>query len=171
MIAAICPFCLSVYKVSEQFIGKQLTCKTCQNPFVMKKSTDTLQYPTLYLVAVNNGLINKEQLKEAISAQKQANQAGKSDAPQDILIEKNIISTGLMRKLLIATNRLLDMEFGLIAVRDEYVVQEDVNKAIKIQAATFKKDNICRLIGDILIETSGMSKEQRKKVLIEQREH
>jgi len=73
-----------------------------------------------------------------------------------------------MRRLKIATARLLDKEFGIIAAREYSVSESDINSALEKQAKIYQKSQECVLIGDILIYRKQLTREDVNAILSEQ---
>jgi uncharacterized protein (DUF342 family) len=61
--------------------------------------------------------------------------------------------------------RKLDGKFGTIAVTNEFTTRDEIDRALQEQKKIFKEKKIIRLIGDILVESQVLSKNQRDAIL------
>ncbi len=163
-----CPSCGAAYKIPKTTIGKTIQCKKCNNQFKALADMPT-DYPLIGKIALEKGLINEKQLKEAWAIKRKlAEEHDKRLSIADILFKKKIISEDVMKRLKIAATRQQDKEFGIIAARDHSVSEEDIDKALSKQAEIFKNTGECVLIGNILTDKKLLTREQVDKMLSEQ---
>ena len=79
-----------------------------------------------------------------------------------------MISSKTMEDLQNATKRRLGKRFGTIAVKNGFVLQKQVDRAMAIQAEEYRKTHSCRRIGDILVDMDVLTEDQRNVIRREQ---
>ncbi len=164
-IYTVCPSCHAAYKVPDIVIGKEVTCKKCSTVFEVIKFIPDGKYPLLGKIAVENRLIKKTDLVEALSILKAEKQNGKKRTLEKILLEKKMIAREVLDNLVTATTRQLDKEFGVLVIKKNLVSKNDVNEALKAQAQHFKKNRNYISIDNILIHKGLLSEEKCNDIL------
>lgn len=152
----------------QKRVEKKLTKITRVDEPHAPRVESELLYPTLGDVALNNKIIKGEQLQEAKQLLKVERKQRDVDLA-DVLLERKMVTVPMMAKLKTATTRLLDKEFGALAVKKEFVNQETVDRVLREQAMEFKSSKTCKIIGDMLVAQQVMTEEQCLKILIEQK--
>ncbi len=190
----MCPSCESRYRTPETFLGRMVSCKSCGNSFevnfdVENRKTentlasisregdiDTISQDDAYLVigklAVKYKFVDEEQIRAALSIQKEERIAGKKTLLGEILVAQGMMSQNQLDFLLsiqkVIETRKMDRKFGIIAVKNEFATQEDIEHALKEQQKNFEKTKTVKMIGDILVESNVMTKDQCDAILKKQ---
>ncbi len=190
----MCPSCDCRYRTPEAFLGRKVSCKGCGTTFKVdfeaenreKESArismlkegeiDTISQDDAYLVmgklAVKYKFVNEEQIQEALSIQKQEQLAGKKTLLGEILVAKGMMSQNQLDFLLsiqkVIETRKMDRKFGMIAVKNEFLAQEDIEHALVEQKKSYEKTKTVKMIGDILVESNVMTRDQCDAILKKQ---
>jgi uncharacterized protein len=191
----ICPSCKSRYRTPEAFLGRKVSCKGCGTSFTIEfedenpqeknalsavaeeQDVDTISHDDAYLVigklAVKYNFVNEEQIQEALAIQKQEKLAGKEVLLGEILVTHGMMSRNQLNFLLsiqkVIETRKMDRKFGMIAVKNGFATTEDIENALILQKKSYEKTKIIRMIGDILVESKVMSKDQCDVILKKQK--
>ncbi|MBF0574201.1 MAG: DUF342 domain-containing protein, partial [Desulfamplus sp.] len=133
----------------------------------IKKFNDYRNDMTLGKIALNHGFITRKQLDTSIAATQIARKAGRNVSLENIMFEKELISSEDMGKLIAASRRTMGKSFGAIAVKDYGVKLSDIKRCLAIQAREFSDTSICRLIGDIVVDEKILTEEQKESIIID----
>ena len=190
----MCPSCECRYRTPEAFLGRKVSCKNCGTSFEVdfevenreKESTrvpmlkegeiDTISQDDAYLVigklAEKYKFVNEEQIQEALSIQKQEQLAGKKALLGEILVAQGMMSQNQLDFLLsiqkVIETRKMDRKFGMIAVKNEFAIKEDIEHALMEQQKSYEKTKTVKMIGDILVESKVMTRDQCDAILKKQ---
>lgn len=119
-------------------------------------------------VAVHHGFITQDQLDSSLTALQTARQAGRNVSLENILFEKNLISSEDMGKIVAVTRRRMGKTFAKTAMQNFGVSQSDIERGLQIQAQEFNNTTTCRLLGDILVAEKIITEEQKESIIIDQ---
>ena len=123
-------------------------------------------------IALNYKFISDKQLQRALSFQKQRKRGSQKLLLGMILVMKEMISQNQLDVLISAQNfceiRQLERRFGIIAIRNGFATQKEINIGLEKQAAIFKKTKSVKLIGDMLVDLGILTREKRDAVLLRQ---
>jgi len=133
----------------------------------IKKFNDYRNDMILGKIALHHGFITRRQLDASMTALQSARQAGRSVSLENILFEKELISSEDMGKLIAASRRATGKSFGAIAIKDYGAKPADVKRSLLIQAEEFRNTSICRLIGDILVAEKILTEDQKDSIIID----
>ena len=176
-------------------MGRKVSCKGCGTSFTIEfedenrqgendqslvaeeKDVDTISQDDAYLVigklAVKYKFVNEEQIQEALAIQKQEKRAGKKALLGEILVSHGMMSRNQLEFLLsiqkVIETRKMDRKFGMIAVKNGFAATEDIENALMLQKKSYEKTKIVRMIGDILVESEVMTKDQCDAILKKQK--
>jgi len=190
----MCPSCECKYRTPESFLGREVSCKACGTAFKVdfevenrdKESArvsmlnqgkiDIISQDDAYLVmgklAVKYKFVDEEQIREALSIQKQERLDGKKTLLGEILVAQGIMSQNQLDFLLsiqkVIETRKMDRKFGMIAVKNEFATQEDVEHALTEQKKSYEKTKTVKMIGDILVESNVMTRDRCDAILKKQ---
>jgi uncharacterized protein (DUF342 family) len=190
----MCPSCECRYRTPEAFLGRKVSCKSCGHSFkvdfdfenrekespqvTMSKEgeIDTISQDDAYLVigklAVKYKFVDEEQIQEALSIQKQEQRAGEKALLGEILVANGMMSKNQLDFLLsiqkVIETRRMDRKFGMIAVKNEFATQEDIEHALIEQQKNYEKTKTVKMIGDILVESDVMTRDQCNAILKKQ---
>jgi len=190
----MCPSCECRYRTPETFLGRKVSCKSCGTSFKVdfkvenreKESTqhsmlkegeiDSISQEDAYLVmgklAVKYKFVDEEQIQEALSIQKQELLDGNKKLLGEILVSQGMMSQNQLDFLLsiqkVIETRKMDRKFGMIAVKNDFVTQEDIEHALMEQKKDYEKTKIVKMIGDILVESNVMTRDQCDAILKKQ---
>jgi uncharacterized protein (DUF342 family) len=190
----MCPSCECRYRTPETFLGRKVSCKNCGTSFEVdfkvenreKESTrasmlkegeiDSISQDDGYLVmgklAVKYKFVDEEQIQEALSIQKQAQLDGNKTLLGEILVAQGMMSQNQLDFLLsvqkVIETRKMDRKFGMIAVKNDFVTQEDIEHALMEQKKNYEKTKTVKMIGDILVESNVMTRDQCDAILKKQ---
>jgi len=182
----MCPSCECRYRTPEDFLGRKVSCKSCGTSFnvdfevenrekespqlsILKEGEiDTISQDDAYLVmgklAVKYKFVDEEQIQEALSIQKQEQLDGNKAFLGEILVAQGMISQNQLDFLLsiqkVIQTRKMDRKFGMIAVKNDFASQEDIEHALMEQKKSYEKTKTVKMIGDILVESNVMTKDQ-----------
>jgi len=182
----MCPSCECRYRTPEAFLGRKVSCKSCGTSFnvdfevenrekespqlsILKEGEiDTISQDDAYLVmgklAVKYKFVDEEQIQEALSIQKQEQLDGNKAFLGEILVAQGMISKNQLDFLLsiqkVIQTRKMDRKFGMIAVKNDFAAQEDIEHALMEQKKSYEKTKTVKMIGDILVESNVMTKDQ-----------
>ena len=182
----MCPSCECRYRTPEAFLGRKVSCKSCGTSFnvdfevenrekespqlsILKEGEiDTISQDDAYLVmgklAVKYKFVDEEQIQEALSIQKQEQLDGNKAFLGEILVAQGMISKNQLDFLLsiqkVIETRKMDKKFGMIAVKNDFAAQEDIEHALMEQKKSYEKTKTVKMIGDILVESNVMTKDQ-----------
>ncbi|MGA8180954.1 MAG: flagellar assembly protein A, partial [Desulfobacterales bacterium] len=191
----ICPSCECRYRTPEAFLGRKVSCKGCGTSFIVEfddenkhgenaatlmvneKEVDTISHDDAYLVigklAVKYKFVDEEQIQEALAIQKQEKLAGKEALIGEILVTHGMMSRNQLNFLLsiqkVIETRKMDRKFGMIAVKNGFAAPEDIENALMLQKEGYEKTKIVRMIGDILVESMVMTRDQCDAILKKQK--
>jgi uncharacterized protein (DUF342 family) len=192
---AMCPSCEVKYRTPESFLGRKVSCKGCGTSFAVEftdekvqdendrtlatieKDADTISQDDPYLVigklALKYKFIDEAQLQETLTIQKQEELAGKKALLGEILVARQLISRNQLSFLLsvqkVIETRKMDRKFGIIAVKNGFAAPEEIKNALMLQKESYENTKTVRMIGDILVESKVMTKEQCDAILKKQR--
>ncbi len=126
----------------------------------------------LFELAVNCKFIAKENEKEILPRLFQFSKQNPEKSIVRFFIKNNILSENKL-KLLVAIKKHVDMlmqdkKFGNLGVANQFVSRENVQKALDIQVAIFRKKKKSIKIGDILENNNDISKENKTAILLTQ---
>ena len=190
----MCPSCECRYRTPEAFLGRKVSCKSCGHSFkvdfevenrekgspqvTMSKEgeIDTISQDDGYLVmgrlAVKYKFVDEEQIQEALSIQKQEQRDGNKTFLGEILVSQGMMSQNQLDFLLsiqkVIETRKMDRKFGMIAVKNGFATQEDVEHALKEQKKSYEKNKTVKMLGDILVESDVMTRDQCDAILKKQ---
>jgi uncharacterized protein (DUF342 family) len=190
----MCPSCECRYRTPETFLGRKVSCKNCGTSFKVdfkvenreKESNqasmlkegeiDSISQDDGYLVmgklAVKHKFVDEEQIREALSIQKQEQLDGNKTLLGEILVAQGMISQNQLDFLLsvqkVIETRKMDRKFGMIAVKNGFVTQEDIEHALMEQNRNYEKTKTVKMIGDILVESNVMTRDQCDAILKKQ---
>jgi uncharacterized protein len=189
-----CPSCGCRYRTPEAFLGRKVSCKGCGTSFtvefkdekyeretsqtvlVKEKEVDTISQDDAYLVigklAVKYNFVDEDQIQEALAIQKQEKLAGKEALLGEVLVTHGMMSRNQLNFVLSVQNvietRKMDRKFGMIAVKNGFSAPEDIQNALKLQKESYEETKVVRMIGDILVESGVMTKDQCDAILKKQ---
>ena len=170
---AKCTFCGCEYRVEPDFAGKTIKCQQCHKDFEVADLYEKQRKPSFEEIAIAYGVITKEQLKDAVLLQRKEAKEGNTLSLTDIFIKNDMMKPEQFSMLQDISKyldlRLLDKQFGRIAIKKNMLTEKEIKLALSVQAINFKKNKYCRLIGDILIESGVMTTAQRDTILEEQK--
>ena len=191
-----CPSCRFKYRVPEEFKGQKIVCKQCGTNFSLTladaskqndeaKAADSLQeeieeisqddsYLLIGKLAVKYKFASVEQIKQALNYKERKKQDGQDLFLGEILVSQGIISQSQVDFLhslqkLIKT-RESDNQFAIIAVKNDFAVQEEIDQALLEQKRIFTESQTVKSIEDILVESGVLKTEQRDAILIRQKQ-
>jgi uncharacterized protein (DUF342 family) len=190
----MCPSCQCRYRTPETFLGRKVSCKSCGNSFKVdfevenreKESTqvsmlkegeiDTISQDDAYLVmgklAVKYKFVDEEQIQEALSIQKEEQLDGNKALLGTILVAQGMMSQNQLDFLIsiqkVIETRKMDRKFGMIAVKNDFTTQEDIDHALMEQKKNYEKTKTVKMIGDILVESNVMTRDQCNAILKKQ---
>ena len=191
---AMCPSCECRYRTPENFLGRKVSCKNCGKSFTVdfevetrdKESTrvsmlkeadiDTISQDDAYLVlgklAVKYKFVDEGQIQEALSIQKQEQLDGHKVLLGEILVTQGMMSQNQLDFLIsiqkVIETRKMDRKFGMIAVKNDFATQEDIDHALMEQQKDYEKTKTVKMLGDILVESNVMTREQCNAILKKQ---
>ncbi len=193
LFAVACPGCGRQYRVPVSYRGRQIACKGCGKALALEPEPSSEEVPSLETasadpgaealdgdeaclvlgrLALKHGLLDENQLKEALAIQKEEKKQGKRSLLGSVLVRKGFITQNhldfLLSVQIMMETRGLDRQFGAIAVDNGFVENEDLEAALKEQERIFKEDRSVRLIGEILVERGKMDPGDRDSVLARQ---
>ncbi|MBF0411666.1 MAG: DUF342 domain-containing protein [Desulfamplus sp.] len=119
-------------------------------------------------VALHHGFITQDQLDSSLTAMQIARQSGRNVSLENILFEKNLISSEDMSKIVAVTRRRMGKTFAKTAIQNFGVTQFDIERGLQIQAQEFNNTTTCRLLGDILVAEKIITEEQKESIIIDQ---
>ncbi|MCW7753144.1 FapA family protein [Desulfobotulus sp. H1] len=124
-----------------------------------------LAYPVMGKLAVENDLISKEVLQQAIAEMQQRNHSAPTPVTlEEILLERGYISPASMEKLLASTLRFLDRQFCNTAHKEGLLDQNTCEMVLTAQADAYKDGNLVP-VSDILIQQNMLTAEKRDRIL------
>ena len=136
----------------------------------MKKTKDSELL--IIKLAIKYGIADKDQLISALPGYREQKL---EDASLDIgsyLIRLKLITEKQLQFLqsVVKMSEVSDQDrnFGIIAIKNNFISQFHVKKALQYQSRLFKKSYEIRLIGDILVEWDQILPEQRDAILSRQ---
>ena len=186
----MCPSCECRYRTPEAFLGRKVSCKNCGTSFMVENrekesaqvsmlkegEIDSISQDDAYLVmgklAVKYKFVDEEQIQEALSIQKQEQLDGNKTLLGEILVAQGMMSQNQLDFLLsiqkVIETRKMDRKFGMIAVKNDFVTQEDIEHALMEQKKNYEKTKTVKMIGDILVESNVMTRDQCDAILKKQ---
>jgi len=190
----MCPSCECRYRTPETFLGRKVSCKNCGTSFevdfkvenrekesprvsmLKEVEIDSISQDDAYLVmgklAVKYKFVDEEQIQEALSIQKQEQLDGNRTLLGEILVAQGMMSQNQLDFLLsiqkVIETRKMDRKFGMIAVKNDFVTQEDIEHALMEQKKNYEKTKTVKMIGDILVESNVMTRDQCDAILKKQ---
>jgi uncharacterized protein (DUF342 family)/DNA-binding NarL/FixJ family response regulator len=144
-------------------VDKQDTIRklSLKKPPLQTKGKDICKYDILFArIALEQKLITKKILTDMFNIQKKEKISGNIISIDDIILEKKIISPNKIDDLRRTVKWHFGRKFGTIALNKGFATPEQVNKALKEQAAEFKDSQTYRRTGDILVANMAITKEQ-----------
>ncbi len=119
-------------------------------------------------LALKQGLLNESQMQEAISCLRQEREQGRTVPFGDILIERGLLKSKQLDALSKASAflkmRQPDHAFARVVIKNNFASQEDIDRAMKSQAALYKQSSLFKSIADILVEQGSLTPQQRKAI-------
>jgi uncharacterized protein (DUF342 family) len=187
----MCPSCECRYRTPEDFLGRKVSCKSCGTSFkvdfevenrekesrqvsmLKEEEIDTISQDDAYLVmgklAEKFKFVDEEQIQEALSIQKQEQLDGNKALLGEILVAQGMMSQNQLEFLLsiqkVIITRKMDRKFGMIAVKNDFATQEDIEHALMEQKKSYEKTKAVKMIGDILVESNVMTRDQCDAIL------
>ncbi len=187
----MCPSCECRYRTPEDFLGRKVSCKSCGTSFkvdfevenrekessqvsmLKEEEIDTISQDDAYLVmgklAEKFKFVDEEQIQEALSIQKQEQLDGNKALLGEILVAQGMMSQNQLEFLLsiqkVIITRKMDRKFGMIAVKNDFATQEDIEHALMEQKKSYEKTKTVKMIGDILVESNVMTRDQCDAIL------
>jgi hypothetical protein len=160
-----------------EFEDENLQGENAQSLMAEEKEADTISHDDAYLVmgklAVKYKFVDEEQIQEALAIQKQEKLAGKETLLGEILVTHGRMSRNQLNFLLsiqkVIETRKMDRKFGMIAVKNGFAAPEDIENALVLQKESYEKTKTVRMIGDILVESRVMTKDQCDAILKKQK--
>ena len=128
--------------------------------------------PSLAELALRYGTIDKAQFSILNKAYHLKKREGHTADFETLMISHKYATSyqagllRLLREYLIIQKH--GLEFGKIAIEKGFATQQDIDRALEKQHASFKKAKIKKLIGDILVEDHVITVKQKEAVLREQ---
>ena len=117
----------------------------------------------LGILAIKKGLVNVDQLVEALAVQLKENINDKKNRPiGQILLDLGYITTDELEALL---EESFEQRFGDIAVSKEFIKINQLVEAIRIQVEEECEGDDHRLLGDILISMGWLTPSQVNEIL------
>lgn len=120
-------------------------------------------------LALQNKLLSEEQLQTAFQRQQAERAQGRNFPLRIILVRSGLLTQPQMVQLVSAQKLMAaqpqEQFFGGIAVQEGFATNDDIERALARQQEEFGKTKTVKLIGDILIETGTITKEQRDTIL------
>ena len=137
---------------------------------------DTISHDDAYLVlgklAVKYKFVDEEQIQKALSIQEQEQLNGNKVLLGEILVAQGMISQNQLDFLIsiqkVIETRKMDRKFGMIAVKNDFATQEDIDHALMEQQKNYEKTKTVKMIGDILVESNVMTRDQCDAILKKQ---
>ena len=138
---------------------------------------EKISHDDFYLVigklAVKLKFICEEQLQEALLILNARKRAGQQLFLGEIMVLIEMLSQSQLDFLLsaqkIIETREWDRRFGLIALKNDFVTPEDLDRALKAQKKFFAKTESVKLIGDLMIELEIIEPRHREAILTRQK--
>ena len=91
----------------------------------------------------------------------------------EILVSHGMISQSQLDFILsvqkILETTQLDQKFGAIAVENDFAKQEEIDQVIRKQKQLYNETKTVKMIGDILVESAVITKDQRDAILLKQK--
>ncbi len=132
------------------------------------KWKDICNYDILFArLALEQKLITKGLLANVFTFQRKEKVSGNQIPIDEILLKKKIISANKIKGLRRAVKWHFGKKFANIVLKKGFATPEQVNKALKEQAAEFKASQSYRRTGDILVANMAITKEQRDLIRCE----
>jgi hypothetical protein len=123
-------------------------------------------------LAIKYGIADKDQLISALPEYRQQKSENASLDIGSYLIRSRLITDKQLQFLqsVVKMSEVSDQDrnFGIIAIKNNFISQFHVKKALQFQSRLFKKSYEIRLIGDILVEWDQILPEQRDAILSRQ---
>lgn len=192
----VCPSCHYKYRVPEEFKGQKIVCKQCGTDVSLTLTDESKQideakaahsaqgeieeisqndsYLLIGKLAVKYRFAGVEQIKQALYQKERKKQTGQDLFLGEILVSQGIISQSQLDFLhslqkLIKT-RESDNQFAIIAVKNDFAAQEEIDKALLEQKRIFKESKIVKSIEDILVDSGVLKAQQRAAILIREKQ-
>ncbi len=127
------------------------------------KLRESVHYPATGIVALEGRMISKAQFDLAFKYWEIEKESDDAVSFEDILLKKDMISPEKMMRLIPATIRKMNVEFGDIAVKKRFLSEAHREKALNVQAEKFKSGELV-LLSDLLIKAGLLSEAQRDEV-------
>jgi hypothetical protein len=189
----LCPGCGSKYRVPKEFLGRSVACKQCGNRFklqtqnsnsAVKSTPEAVKPAESYAISCNDPLLaigklavqykfaTKEQVRSAFLYQQNEIKKGSKKPLGEILVSQGAMNQNQLRYLLaiqaLIDTRQLDRRFGEMVIDKGFAGSKDIEKALEKQKQLFEQAKIVKPIGDILVASKVLSREQRDAILLEQ---
>lgn len=123
-----------------------------------------IAYPILGKLAIDSGLLTKEQLRQAISEMLAEKSMGKTVSLEEILISRGYIRPASMEKLLASTLRAMDRQFCTLAQEVGILDSAVCEMALSMQADAYREGRLVP-VSEILMEKQMLSPEQQAHLL------
>ena len=119
-------------------------------------------------LAVTYKLITQDQFDEVLSEQAALQAQEKPATLEDLLIHRALLKrsdiSSLLNRKKFFDMRDLDLAFGNIAIKKKMAPQEEVKKALVIQAKAYEKSARIITVGDILVKSGVMALESKNEI-------
>ena len=120
-------------------------------------------------LAIKHKFAQPDQIKQALLLQQKEKNEGKNNLFGSILVRMGLIDQKQLDFLLsiqmMMQQRKLDRQFGALAVKNDFIQEEDVERALDEQEKIFKEHQSVRLIGEILVKWGKLEPGQRDDIL------
>ncbi|MBF0224774.1 MAG: DUF342 domain-containing protein [Desulfobacterales bacterium] len=168
-IIVSCPSCQRMIRFSAELINTKVICDKCQQEFEIKNDKDNdANQLTMATLALKYKFITEEQLKKASEIKQQELNNG-NDLPIETVLEQiGLLNQKNINILKVLHEKELDNAFGIIAIKNNFVTEKDIKKALDKQTKIFKETKSIKLIGEILVEDGFITQEQCKSILLKQ---
>ncbi|MBU0994805.1 MAG: DUF342 domain-containing protein [Proteobacteria bacterium] len=163
VIITSCPSCHFSNETSDVNIDHRITCNQCGHIFDAVKFDKSVLMHTFCKIAVQNQLLDENQLEKAIAAGKAEKHQGQEIILADILVEKGMLSESDKTRLFTAAVRKLNKKFADFAIAKNYISKDNAEEALLRQAEDFKAGKLT-LISDILIKDNMLNYEQLETI-------
>lgn len=126
--------------------------------------SNPIGFPSLAKLAIENKILTEEQVTAALKSVAEENNKGRHLSFEDYLQENKLVSEETLKRLVAATVRHLDKQFGELAVRNGVVDEKHVDKALNVQKKAFAM-GVLMPISDILMKWNQLTVQQRDTLL------
>jgi predicted Zn finger-like uncharacterized protein len=190
-----CPSCQARYRIAVEFLGRKISCKKCGNIFKLDfqddngakelPQADPSEQEEIGKISKDDSLLvigkmaikykfaSVEQVNKALSIQEHNKKVGQKILLTDIMVENGMISQSQLvflrsvQKML--ETRKSDNRFGMIAVKNDFATQDQIEEALQEQKRIFKKTKTSKKIGDILVDNGVLTGKQCDAIILKQK--